>query len=61
MMKNTWNEEPEKRPLFNDIVQFLHEQITEDTATDDIDCANADDEKESSYLVVFQSHITKDS
>ena len=60
-MENTWNEEPEKRPLFTDIVKFIHEQIIEDTPMDDIDGAALDGEKESGYLAVFQSHITKDS
>ena len=60
-MKNTWNEEPEKRSLFSDIVKFLHEQIIEDTPMDDIDGAALDGENDSSYLVVFQSHMTNDN
>ena len=42
MMKNTWNEEPEKRPLFTDIVKFLHEQIIKDALMDDVDRATAE-------------------
>ena len=63
MMKNTWNEEPEKRPLFTDIVKFIHEKVIEDTTMDDIDRATDDGEKDSSYLriVVFQSQTTNDS
>ena len=61
MMKDTWNEEPEKRPLFTDIVNFLHEQNIEDTPMDDTDYATVDGGKDSSYLAVFQSVTTDDS
>ena len=35
MMENTWHEEPEKRPSFTDIVQFLQGQNIEDTPVDE--------------------------
>ena len=56
MMESTWHEEPEKRPSFTDIVQFLQEQNIEDAVMDDTDCASVDGERDSGYLVVFQTH-----
>ena len=53
MMKDTWQEEPEKRPSFIDIVQFLQEQNIEDTTMDDTNHATADGERDSGYLAVF--------
>ena len=50
MMKDTWNEEPEKRPSFTDIVKFLHEQNIEDTL---IVGTDINDENDSGYLDVF--------
>ena len=61
MMKDTWNEEPEKRPLFTDIVNFLHEQNIVDTPMDDADHATVDGEKDSGYLVIFQLHSVNDT
>ena len=61
MMKDTWNEEPEKRPLFTDIVNFLHEHNIEDTPMDDTDYATVDGGKDGSYLAVFQSVTTDDN
>ena len=31
LIENMWQEEPEKRPSFTDIVHFLHDQNVEDT------------------------------
>ena len=61
MMKDTWNEEPEKRPLFTDIVNFLCEQSIVDTPMDNTDHFTVVGEKDSGYLVIFQLHSTNDS
>ena len=34
MIKSTWQEEPEKRPSFSDIVRFLQDQNITDTCSD---------------------------
>ena len=50
-MRDTWNEEPEKRPSFTDIVKLLHEQNVEDTLIDD--GTDINDESDSGYLDVI--------
>ena len=54
-MKTTWHEEPEKRPSFADIVQFLHGQNIEDTPINETDSAISDSENDSSYLDILQT------
>ena len=53
MIKTTWNEEPEKRPLFSDISQFLYNQNInlEDTPVDETDGTSVDND--SGYLDIF--------
>ena len=51
-MKHTWNEEPEKRPSFTDIIKFLHEQNIEDTLLDNPDSVTVED-GDSGYLDIF--------
>ena len=57
MIKCTWEEEPEKRPLFADIVQFFHEQnfSTEDTFMDEIVHSAMANDSDSGYLDIFQA------
>ena len=51
MIRNTWYEEPEKRPSFTDIIQVLHEQNVEDTSVDETErTINTD------YLNLSNSH-----
>ena len=50
MMKNTWQEEPEKRSSFSDIVHFLHEQNIKDTPVDEAGSTTNDANNDSSYL-----------
>ena len=51
-MKDTWNEEPEKRPLFTDIVKLLHKQNIEDTLLESPDSVTVED-SDSGYLDIF--------
>ena len=53
-MQNTWKEEPEKRPSFTKIVQFLHEQNIKDDPVDEVDSTMVDAKNDSGYLDVFQ-------
>ena len=54
MIKCTWEEEPENRPSFADIVQFFHEQnvSVEETFIDETDSAIGDND--SGYLEIFK-------
>ena len=45
MIKSTWQEEPEKRPSFSDIVRFLQDQNITDTPVDEAGTKN-----DSAYL-----------
>ena len=51
MIINTWHKEPEKRPLFTDIVQFLHKQNVEDTPVDEVERIT-----DTNYLNLSNSH-----
>ena len=57
MIKCTWEEEPEKRPSFADIVQFFQEQnfSTEDNFIDEIDDSAITSDNDSGYLDIFQA------
>ena len=50
MIKSTWKEEPEKRPLFSDIVQFFHAQNIEDSFVDEGNSLAVHAENDSGYL-----------
>ena len=52
MIKSTWNEEPEKRPIFSDIVQFFHDQNIEDSLIDEANSLSVDAENDNGYLDV---------
>ena len=54
MTRSTWQEEPEKRPSFTDIVQFFHDQNVEDSSIDETNSPTIDAENDSGYLDVFQ-------
>ena len=62
MIKSTWHEEPEKRPSFTKVVQFLHEHVGEDTPVDKADgSAHVDAENDSGYLDLFQAQTVIDT
>ena len=50
MIKGTWQEEPEKRPSFTDIVQFFHEQNVEYTPVDEAENITIDSKSDNGYL-----------
>ena len=50
MMKNTWEEEPEKRSSFSDIVHFLCDQNIKDTPVDEAGNTTDDTNNDNSYL-----------
>ena len=50
MINSTWHEEPEKRPSFTDMVNFLHEQNAEDASVDEAETAAVETKNDSSYL-----------
>ena len=54
MIKSTWQEEPEKRPSFADIVQFFHHLDIKVSQEDEGSSAAIDAENDSGYLDVFQ-------
>ena len=54
MMKSTWEQEPEKRPSFTDIVQFFDAQKIEGASIyDEIDSAT-DDDNNSGYIDIYK-------
>ena len=46
MINSTWHEEPEKRPSFTDMVNFLHE----DASVDKAETTFVETKNDSSYL-----------
>jgi len=55
-MKSTWQEEPEKRPSFTDIVEFFHEQNIQESLVDEAANAVGDNRSDSGYLDLSSLH-----
>lgn len=53
MIKSTWEQEPEKRPSFTDIVQFFHAQKIEGASIDETDGATVDNKNNSGYIDIY--------
>ena len=56
MIKSTWQEEPEKRPSFSDIVRFLQDQNITDTPVDEAEITSVGTKNDSAYLNLSNSH-----
>ena len=50
MIKSTWQEEPEKRPSFSDIVHFLQDQNITDTPVDEAEITSVGTKNDGAYL-----------
>ena len=50
MIKSTWQDEPEKRPSFSDIVRFLQDQNITDTPVDEAEITSVGTKNDSAYL-----------
>ena len=55
MIKSTWQEEPEKRPSFSDIVHFLYDQKITDTPVDEAEITSVGTNNDSAYLDLSNS------
>ena len=55
MIESTWQEEPESRPTFTDIVQFFHDQNIKDTLVDEVENITVGTEKNNGYLDLSNS------
>ena len=55
ILESTWQEEPQKRPSFSDIVQMLSDGVKDTSATSDDVAVEQTTSEPSDYIIVQQS------